>query len=140
MVTTCVGRRSAGESSSSPIRVWCCSVSTTGKVWVDSGRVCLRYSLFPSAKEAATHLLPNNVLLFFFLKKTKHKIMARERARRWSAQKEPRGNAGFDALVFLVDVGSSYHCEAEFTKRWIVHPLNSTRVSLKIRCIPCWWG
>ena len=22
-----------------------------------------------------------------------------------------------------VDVGSSYHCEAEFTKCWIVHPL-----------------
>ncbi|KAG8171358.1 hypothetical protein JTE90_012996, partial [Oedothorax gibbosus] len=21
------------------------------------------------------------------------------------------------------DVGSSYHCEAEFAKRWIVHPL-----------------
>ena len=32
-----------------------------------------------------------------------------------------------DALVLKVDVGSSYHCEAEFTKRWIVHPLNRER-------------
>src|SRR3569833_4772338 len=28
-----------------------------------------------------------------------------------------------DVAFCSFDVGSSYHCEAEFTKRWIVHPL-----------------
>jgi len=28
-----------------------------------------------------------------------------------------------DVAFWSFDVGSSYHCEAEFTKRWIVHPL-----------------
>jgi len=34
---------------------------------------------------------------------------------------------------YKVDVGSSYHCEAEFTKRWIVHPLNDM-----LYCVT-WW-
>ena len=28
-----------------------------------------------------------------------------------------------DVAFWSFDVGSSYHCEAEFAKRWIVHPL-----------------
>ena len=44
----------------------------------------------------------------------------------WERRKEgPGGNAWLPMLwYYKVDVGSSYHCEAEFTKRWIVHPLN----------------
>jgi len=28
---------------------------------------------------------------------------------------------GYNTPMYF-DIGSSYHCEAEFTKRWIVHP------------------
>ena len=32
-----------------------------------------------------------------------------------------------DVAFWSFDVGSSYHCEAEFTKRWIVHPPTAKR-------------
>ena len=37
--------------------------------------------------------------------------------------KVPTGITGLWLPRVPSDVGSSYHCEAEFTKRWIVHTL-----------------
>ena len=40
-----------------------------------------------------------------------------------SKLKEQAEKEGKEFVFWSFDVGSSYHCEAEFTKRWIVHPL-----------------
>ena len=48
-----------------------------------------------------------------------------------------------DVAFWSFDVGSSYHCEAKFTKRWIVHPCKGTwagfRPSWDRLVLPYWW-
>jgi hypothetical protein len=48
-----------------------------------------------------------------------------------------------DVAFWSFDVGSSYHCEAKFTKRWIVHPFKGTwagfRPSWDRLVLPYWW-
>lgn len=48
-----------------------------------------------------------------------------------------------DVAFWSFDVGSSCHCEAKFTKRWIVHPYKGTwagfRPSWDRLVLPYWW-
>ena len=48
-----------------------------------------------------------------------------------------------DVAFWSFDVGSSYHCEAKFTKRWIVHPCKGTwagfRPSWDRLVLSYWW-
>ena len=48
-----------------------------------------------------------------------------------------------DVAFWSFDVGSSYHCEAKFTKRRIVHPFKGTwagfRPSWDRLVLPYWW-
>lgn len=49
-----------------------------------------------------------------------------------------------DVAFWSFDVGSSYHCEAKFTKRRIVHPFKGTwagfRPSWDRLVLPYWWS
>jgi len=45
-----------------------------------------------------------------------------------------------DVAFWCFDVGSSYHCEAEFAKCWIVHPLiGNVRPWWDRLVLPYWW-
>lgn len=80
------------------VLTWTLWLSTTGKAWVQAFKsLGLRYSLFPP--KGCRSVAGAGVDL----------------SRKWL--REPG---------MQVDVGSSYHTKAEFSKCWIVHPLKGT--------------
>ena len=80
---------------------------------------CLRYSLFPSAKEVGLNIQWGMLAQGGY--RSKCGGTTGEQMPPIARVKYVRPTTGMNNKV---DVGSSYHCEAEFTKRWIVHPLN----------------
>jgi len=87
-------------------RCGCCSLS---------GDQCLRYSLFPSAKDVefqAYLLIPSG----FIVAKYSGAFLPLIKERRMVVTNTHQ------STVLQVDVGSSYPCEAEFANGRIVHP------------------